>query len=150
MKCALSGKFDQSLKKQWRETDLGFLGFFVCLFVCFFEGGLLTLKAGSWPSLIRWSSLISSIDFSQNIPETLKLRAQRSWNTLWRKEEQWPFQISLCMKQSLVYICSLLSLSCSEFRGKIAAACYDHVRCITAAAALGQTSYIDSFLFVLF
>lgn len=33
------------------------------------RGGL-TLKAGNCPSLIRWSSRIRSIHFSQNIPKT--------------------------------------------------------------------------------
>ena len=30
-------------------------------------GAGLTLNAGNWPSLIRWSSRMSSVDFSQNI-----------------------------------------------------------------------------------
>lgn len=50
-----------------------------CLFRNVKIGATLTLKAGSCPSLIRWSSRINSIDFSQNIVTTKKIVKTLHW-----------------------------------------------------------------------
>lgn len=76
-----------------------------CLFQNVKIGTTLTLKAGSCPSLIRWSSRINSIDFSQNIVTTKKI-----------------------LKIKLKYYTEVLKVLATRFHfAGNRASCYDHM-----------------------